>query len=162
MSINPNENSILTRLSPVPDVRLGYTPTGQSQGRLATRWPRAAIRMALSVGFSLFREVIPISTGAKGLALSFVQAEPLSCKQKEPSNPGPGASTEDFTSFCVEIKPVRVRRTSTKDEVNRLTPIIYRFHPAIPFTEVGFPALARRNKRLCRLCERAPIFLKVI
>ena len=27
VSINPNENSILTRLSPVPDVRLGYTST---------------------------------------------------------------------------------------------------------------------------------------
>ena len=29
VSINPNENSILTRLSPVPDVRLGYASTGQ-------------------------------------------------------------------------------------------------------------------------------------
>ena len=35
-----------------------------------------------------------------------VQAIPLSCKGKEPSNPGSGASTEDFTSFCIEIKPV--------------------------------------------------------
>ena len=33
VSINPNENSILTRLSPVPDVVLGYAATGQS-----TRW----------------------------------------------------------------------------------------------------------------------------
>ena len=27
VSINPNENSILTPQHPVPDVRLGYTPT---------------------------------------------------------------------------------------------------------------------------------------
>ena len=31
MSINPNENSILTRLSPVPDVVLEYASTGQSK-----------------------------------------------------------------------------------------------------------------------------------
>ena len=31
MSINPNENSILTRLSPVPDVVLEYASTGQSR-----------------------------------------------------------------------------------------------------------------------------------
>ena len=29
VSINPNENSILTPQRPVPDVRLGYTSTGQ-------------------------------------------------------------------------------------------------------------------------------------
>ena len=29
VSINPNENSILTPQRPIPDVRLGYTPTGQ-------------------------------------------------------------------------------------------------------------------------------------
>lgn len=31
VSINPNENSILTPLRTVPDVRLGYTSTGQSK-----------------------------------------------------------------------------------------------------------------------------------
>ena len=35
VSINPNKNSILTSWRPVPDVRLGYTSTGQSKGRLA-------------------------------------------------------------------------------------------------------------------------------
>ena len=32
VSINPNENSILTPQRPVPDVRLGYASTGQSRG----------------------------------------------------------------------------------------------------------------------------------
>ena len=31
VSINPNKNSILTPQRPVPDVRLGYTSTGQKQ-----------------------------------------------------------------------------------------------------------------------------------
>ena len=31
MSINPNKNSILTPQRPDPDVRLGYTSTGQSK-----------------------------------------------------------------------------------------------------------------------------------
>ena len=31
VSINPNENSILTPQRPVPDVRLGYASTGQSK-----------------------------------------------------------------------------------------------------------------------------------
>ena len=38
MSINPNENSILTPQRPVPDVRLGYASTGQSIRSAATRW----------------------------------------------------------------------------------------------------------------------------
>ena len=32
VSINPNENAILTPQRPVPDVRLGYAPTGQLEG----------------------------------------------------------------------------------------------------------------------------------
>ena len=43
VSINPNKNSILTPQRPVPDVRLGYTSTGQSKGRLATRGERAVV-----------------------------------------------------------------------------------------------------------------------
>ena len=37
VSINPNENSILTLQRPVPDVRLGYAPTGQSKITWAER-----------------------------------------------------------------------------------------------------------------------------
>ena len=64
VSINPNENSILTRLSPVPDVRLGYTSDWTEARRYMRRGkgrcePRAAIRMALSVRVFPFREVTP-------------------------------------------------------------------------------------------------------
>ena len=51
VSINPNENSILTPQRPVPDVRLGFTST--------RRFPRR--RESLSVRLFPFREVTPTS-----------------------------------------------------------------------------------------------------
>ena len=63
VSINPNENSILTPQRPVPDVRLGYTSTGQR-----TRWDAdrvcvvgAAIRLAIGVRFVPSCEATPVS-----------------------------------------------------------------------------------------------------
>ena len=52
VSINPNENSILTLQRPVSDMRLGYTPT-----RRFPRW-----RESLSVRLFPFREVTPMGT----------------------------------------------------------------------------------------------------
>ena len=65
VSINPNENSILTPWRPVPDVRLGCASTGQSK-------PRAAIRMALSVRFCRF-----VKCGPEQPASSNLPNEPL-------------------------------------------------------------------------------------
>ena len=61
VSINPNENSILTPQRAVPDVRLGYTSTGQSkimQGRVrAVVSHERPFGWLLAYEFSPFREV---------------------------------------------------------------------------------------------------------
>ena len=44
VSINPNENSILTPYRPFPDVRLGYASTGQKQDNAGGEGPLLATR----------------------------------------------------------------------------------------------------------------------
>ena len=58
VSINPNENSILTPQRPVPDARLGYAPTGQKQHNPLLRFSTKDRQLKLkSVWWGVLRSV---------------------------------------------------------------------------------------------------------
>ena len=96
VSINPNENSILTPQRPVPDVRLGYTPTGRS------KMMRGGNPIFLHCGFLVYRAMEqPTLVERTGSAL---------VSKVDRSSPGCVVDVKtDHVVGCVEIdvQPIR-------------------------------------------------------